>query len=377
MAVSSLLDAVGNLLVLAAAIVLVVRRGRDNLGSIIDTTIAAIALGGVLWDVVLRPNLSVDYQAGPAKVAVCVVIFALSGVLGALVRLVIQSPAGSVAPLIIALVLALVANIIFAATTASLPLTVAGMMFVGAYTCVGLFSLATQSLRLMVPGSAGPDSLSMGRLLFLGLAVAIVPIVVGARMLVGDGRDGLVLIVSSIATTALVMVRIGQLSAQRDRAVQALKHEATHDPLTGLVNRKEFVHQLDAMLAASQRSVIMFCDLDRFKAVNDRFGHAQGDQVLVEIARRLRGAVPSDDVVGRFGGDEFVVLSPHTSDEDVQRTCRRIVDVLSRPLVIAGEQVTVGVTIGTTIATDGVDPEALIARADQAMYAAKDRDPWS
>ena len=126
--------------------------------------------------------------------------------------------------------------------------------------------------------------------MFLGLAVAIVPVVVGGQQIIGGNGDGLVLVVSSATITTLVMLRIGQLSAQRDRAEQALRHDAAHDALTGLPNRKEFLTQLGDSLERSGRSAILFCDLDRFKAVNDGFGHDHGDEVLIEVAQRLENA---------------------------------------------------------------------------------------
>jgi diguanylate cyclase (GGDEF)-like protein len=366
-ALSSLLDATGNLVVLAAAVTLVMQQGRNNLGSIIDTTIAAVALGGLLWDVVLAPNLLTEYRAAPTTLALCVVVFALSGVIGALAQLVIMRNDAALRPLITAVALALVANIIVAVTTDPRLNTAAGMMFIG----VGFFGLDPTASQLVTPVPVRPDRLSHGRLVFLGLAVAIVPIVIGVRQLAGGSRDGLVLVISSATIATLVMVRIGQLSAQRDQAEGALRHEATHDALTGLPNRKEFLRRLGGELSRGHRCAIIFSDLDRFKEVNDRFGHAEGDLVLVEVARRLRNCVRAGDLVSRFGGDEFVILISDATPDEVQAINRRIIEELSRPVSVSGELVTIGVTTGTAFAADGVDPEELIMQADLAMYAAK------
>lgn len=365
------IDAVGNVLVLAAALVLVTQQARDNLGSIIDASIAALAVGGVLWDLALRPNLVPDYQPGPDKLALCVLVFAMCGVLGALGQIVSQHPVAALFPLMVAFALAFVGNIVVAVTTNQQFTTVAGMMFVGAYSAVSLFSLDPTASQLFVPAPMRPDTLSLGRLLFLGLTVAIVPLVVGARQLAGGNRDGLVLVVSSAIIAPLVMVRIGQLSVQRDRAERALRYEATHDALTGLPNRKELVTQLGEALAHSQRSAILFCDLDRFKAINDGFGHDHGDEVLVEVARRLRKCVRADDLVSRFGGDEFVILFRNATADEVQTINRRVIHALTRPVAISGVLVTIGVSTGTAHATSESDPEELISRADHAMYVAK------
>ena len=369
--VSRLLDAAGHLLGLAAALALVTQQGRNNLGRVVDTTIAALALSGLLWDVVLFPNLSSDYRTGVAKVALLLVVFALSGVLGALAQLVITRPFAALWPLATTIALALVADLIVAVTVDPQLTTAAGMMLVGAYTAAGLFGLDPTAPQLVTPAPTRPDTLSFGRLVFLGLSVAIIPIVVGVRQLLGGNPDGLILVISSATIATLVIVRIGQLSAERDQAERALRHEASHDPLTGLPNRKAFAARLGDALERGEGCAILFCDLDGFKSVNDRYGHAQGDQLLIEASRRLRESVRTDDVVSRFGGDEFVILFRETAPNEVQTINRRIIDALSRPFPMSGEFVTIGASTGTALAVGDVDPEELIDRADHAMYAAK------
>ncbi len=368
---SGTLDAAGNVFVLATAVVAVMRQGHDNLGAIVDTTIAALAVGGVFWDVLLSPNLLADHQARPAKLALCVVVFSLCGVLGALAQLVILRPVAALGPLIIAVILALFAYTVPAVTTNSLLTTAAGMMFIGVYTAVGLVGLDPTTSQLITPAPARPRRLTVRRLVFLGLAVATVPVVVGVRQISGSDRDGLVLIVSSAAITSLVMVRIGQLSAQRDQAIQELAHAAIHDDLTGLLKRTEFVTRLRQALDSGHRCAIVFCDLDRFKAVNDRFGHANGDKLLIEVAKRLRASVRTDDLVSRFGGDEFVILLRDTTPDELYVVNRRIIETLSRPVQISGEPVPIGASIGTALGNGEIGAEELITLADHAMYASK------
>ena len=369
--VSRLLDAAGNLLGLAAALALVTQQGRNNLGRVIDTTIAALALSGLLWDAVVFPNLSSDHRTGVAKVALLLVIFALSGVLGALAQLVITRPVAALWPLTAAIALALMADIIEAVTVDPQLITVAGMVLVGAYTAAGLFGLDPTAPQLATPAPTRPDTLSLGRAVFLGVSVAIIPIVIGVRQIVGGNTDGLVLVISSATIATLVIVRISQLSAQRDQAEAALRHEATHDPLTGLPNRKAFAARLTDALQRGEGCAILFCDLDGFKSVNDRYGHAQGDQLLIEVSQRLRESVRTDDLVSRFGGDEFVILFRETAPNEVHTINRRITDALSRPFPVSGDSVTIGASTGTALAAGDVDPEELIDRADHAMYSAK------
>jgi diguanylate cyclase (GGDEF)-like protein len=267
--------------------------------------------------------------------------------------------------------LALGADIIVAVTVDPQLTTAAGMMLVGAYTAAGLFGLDPTAPQLVTPAPTGPDTLSFGRLVFLGLSVAIIPIVVGVRQLVGGNPDGLILVISSATIATLVIVRIGQLSAERDQAERALRHEASHDSLTGLPNRKAFAARLGDALERGESCAILFCDLDGFKSVNDRYGHGQGDQLLIEASRRLRESVRTDDLVSRFGGDEFVILFRETTPNEVQTINRRIIDALSHPFPMSGELVTIGASTGTALAVGDVDPEELIDRADHAMYAAK------
>jgi diguanylate cyclase (GGDEF)-like protein len=370
--VSQLLDATGNFLVLFGALELIRQWNRANLGSIIDASIAALAMGGLLWSIVLVPNLTPSSQRPVARFALFVVVFALSGVLGALGQMIIQRPVPALKPLVLALALALVSDIILDVTTDRQVRTAAWMMTIGAYAAIGLFGLDPTARQLTTPAPTRADRLSPSRLIFLGLAVAVLPIVIGAEQLAGRASQPFLLVVSAISITTLVMLRIGQLSTLRDQAEAALRHEATHDPLTGLPNRKEFTRQVSHELIGRHASAIIFCDLDRFKAINDRFGHAKGDQVLVEVARRLSWCVDADDIVSRLGGDEFVVLLRNTTANDVRATNTRIVDAVDRPILISDERVSIGITTGTAfVDQDDVDPEDLIERADHAMYLAK------
>jgi diguanylate cyclase (GGDEF)-like protein len=207
--------------------------------------------------------------------------------------------------------------------------------------------------------------------------VAAIPVVVGARAMMGSDIDGLLLAVAGSAVAALVMVRIWRLSAARDRAERSLRFEATHDPLTGLPNRREFLDQLSTELNRSPPCVIFFCDLDGFKNVNDRLGHGAGDELLIEVGRRLRACVRHDDLVSRFGGDEFLILLRDQDIADVTNVRNRIADALSRPIQVRDESVSIGASIGIAIAAgeDDVDAETLIRRADRAMYEAKRDEP--
>jgi diguanylate cyclase (GGDEF)-like protein/PAS domain S-box-containing protein len=167
--------------------------------------------------------------------------------------------------------------------------------------------------------------------------------------------------------------------AEARAASQQTIHLAQHDPLTDLPNRlllRDRVTQAIAMARRQgRRLAVMFLDLDRFKQVNDDFGHPTGDLLLRSVARRLVTCVRSSDTVSRLGGDEFVVLLSQIGHaDDAAGSARKIMATLGAPHDVAGHRLHIGVTIGIGIyPDDGSDAETLISRADIAMYHAKSR----
>ncbi len=158
--------------------------------------------------------------------------------------------------------------------------------------------------------------------------------------------------------------------AERDRLAGRLHHLAFHDPLTGLANRAMFQQHLAATPAGA---AVLLLDLDDFKPVNDRYGHAAGDAVLVAVAQRLREAVRAGDLVARLGGDEFAVVTAAAVD-DLPGYVARVTAAVEQPIDAAGTQVLVGASIGAATA-DGTRPmAAVLHEADLAMYATKNRD---
>ncbi len=160
-------------------------------------------------------------------------------------------------------------------------------------------------------------------------------------------------------------------------AEQRLRRLATSDHLTGLANRALFTEQLEevvARAASTGRTVaVLFCDLDRFKEVNDQHGHAVGDRVLVEIADRLCAIVRGDDLVARVGGDEFVILCDGTADpEMLAQLADRVISTVHAPIVVDDVTVQVGISIGVAMGGSvRVSGDRLLTIADQAMYRAK------
>jgi len=167
-------------------------------------------------------------------------------------------------------------------------------------------------------------------------------------------------------------------AVERKRAEVALRHQALHDPLTGLANRALFMDRLRVAIARLARQTgslaVLVMDLDRFKWVNDSLGHEAGDQLLVATARRIERAVRPTDVIARFGGDEFVVLCDDLDDDrNALAVAERIQGALSVDFPIAETQVRVSASVGIVTSRDAASKaEGLLRDADVAMYRAKE-----
>jgi diguanylate cyclase (GGDEF)-like protein/PAS domain S-box-containing protein len=172
---------------------------------------------------------------------------------------------------------------------------------------------------------------------------------------------------------------ISALRAETERRQYArlLEHNAHHDALTGLANRTRLSDRLSLALSSADRSglnvALMLLDLDHFKVINDSMGHAAGDMLLQAVAERLSSSVRKVDTVARLGGDEFVIVMPEVASPDNAAViARKIIDQLSRPFLVAGKEVHIGVSIGISVYPhDAKDEKVLLKNVDTAMYRAK------
>ena len=197
----------------------------------------------------------------------------------------------------------------------------------------------------------------------------------------GDGRLLTALVSDAPLTTGegrlrgaiVVMLDI----TERKDVERRIAHLATHDMLTGIPNRlmfsQQLTHAVDQAKRYGRRFALLFVDLDRFKRVNDEFGHHAGDQLLREAVRRMQHAVRSSDMLGRRGGDEFVVLLPEIeSGHDAEVVAEKIRLALERPFVVDGKEISISSSIGIALYPDhGTGEDALMRHADEAMYRAK------
>ena len=206
----------------------------------------------------------------------------------------------------------------------------------------------------------------------------------GAQMLRTLGPSTL-LSVLMITLLCLFMVRriwtsslkLSQSLLKLGASEAQAQHLAFHDVLTGLPNRALVDDRLTQALALAtrhdQRVALLLLDLDRFKNINDTYGHHAGDDLIIEVARRLNDIVRGSDTVGRIGGDEFIIVMPNVENiGQVQSLAKRIITRLSEPYQVVGSELWVGVSVGLALAPkDGVDRHELMRKADIALYEAK------
>jgi diguanylate cyclase (GGDEF)-like protein len=366
----------GGICLLAGAIALIRLRGRGDAGGVIDSVITAVALGGVLWDALLWPAMSVQGQPAGRQLSMFVGLMMIAGALGAMLRI---SMAGGRSRSVwlftagIGITLAGDVASALAVDPAGVRADWTNMVYLAAYAALGCAALHPSAAAVITPGQTPDDDLTRGRMTFLGAMLALTPLVGGGRAILGLPVDGPLVALASAALVPLVMVRIARLAAQRRAAEQALHELATRDGLTGLPNRNACLDHLTAALSAlsatGDQLAVLFCDLDGFKPVNDRLGHAAGDELLVAVATRLRACVREGDLVSRFGGDEFVLVC--RGPEAIRAVTARIAEMTTRPFTAGGTTVRIGVSVGAASVHPGDTTDDLIRRADLAMYEAK------
>jgi diguanylate cyclase (GGDEF)-like protein/PAS domain S-box-containing protein len=191
-------------------------------------------------------------------------------------------------------------------------------------------------------------------------------------------RDGRTVAVVNTATANGGWVAIHEDITERRRAEAEIVHLARHDVLTGLANRAEFNARLEEASKRLKRNggavTVMMLDLDKFKAVNDTLGHPAGDQLLVEVGRRLQSTLRETDVLARLGGDEFAIIQEGgpSQHEGAIALALRIIGAITQPFDLNGHEASVGTSIGIALGPEhGIEPEELLKSADLALYSVK------
>jgi diguanylate cyclase (GGDEF)-like protein len=217
--------------------------------------------------------------------------------------------------------------------------------------------------------------LGMGGLMVLRAGLAALNPVSGATTVTATGTFNAMLLLSLVVLCTLF--HFGLMTLVILRLVGRLRHLSSHDALTGLLNRRAFDERLAQEVAASRRTGLplglLMIDVDHFKLINDKHGHAGGDQALCAVAERLARAARSNDVVARLGGEEFAALLPATDAAGIRQAAERLRQAVSaQPLVLAGGQQTISVSVGASMRlVEETAGDPLQRRADQALYRAK------
>jgi diguanylate cyclase (GGDEF)-like protein len=217
------------------------------------------------------------------------------------------------------------------------------------------------------------------RLVLVGLALCI-PALVSLTRTEAGGAERVVLGVIVLALTAAVSLRVSRALTQHARSEARLIHQAQHDTLTGLPNRTFVQRHLTQALArgaeTGQGVAVMFLDVDRFKTINDTLGHSMGDELLVSVSRRLRANLREDDLVGRVGGDEFVIVIQGVRDaEHAIEMAERVRLGFAVPFRLRDAEIPTATSIGVALQLGSGEPvgaEAMLGDADSAMYQVKD-----
>ncbi|MFI5910509.1 putative bifunctional diguanylate cyclase/phosphodiesterase [Dactylosporangium sp. NPDC051541] len=256
--------------------------------------------------------------------------------------------------------------------------------FLLAFTAGGAAALHPTAKALAQSTPLPAQAWSPARMLIIGPAVAV-PFALTVLLPLQSAPSRWILGVGGAAIVALLLVRASDAVQSHAAAQRRFEHQATHDPLTGLPNRRLLQIMVDRRLAERGPGEVwmFYLDLDGFKLVNDSWGHAAGDKLIIQVGARLRHALPAAATVARVGGDEFVVVQRCTEPE-AMAGARRIMECVERPLVIAGgddatAEVVIGASMGIVRADTHDTAEALMRDADTAMYQAKEqgRNRWT
>jgi diguanylate cyclase len=362
-------------------------RGRlpgSDRTSIVDAAVLAAGVASLFWVTIVQPSIAgtIDPIAATVSMAypgVDVIVLAL------MLRVILSSASRPryLQLLVGGLGLYFIADVVYA--IAVLDGTYVDGHPVDAGWIVGVLVIAAAALhptvaQPVVTVATGDIRLGRTRLLILGLAAMVAPVIMLFEELKSGNSVQVGLIVQWTVLFGLVFVRlaatVGELGvslSQRRRLQADLAYQANHDPLTRLANRLLFEVRLGrAMETAPGSTALIFLDIDDFKAINDTLGHATGDEVLRVLAGRLQRTLRAADLAARIGGDEFAILVENCPDPTIATgLAERAIAAMRAPVALGGRQLLVRASAGVAIGADGATALDLMRDADVAMYQAK------
>lgn len=351
---------------------------------LLDGFIAALALGALAWVFIVQPVL-LQLQA-PLQVKAVLTVYPPMSIFMVVVTMRIAfSPEQERVPaywfVLSSMVFLFLGDVIYLLADLNvlrLPNQLIDLPYALAYLGAAAAALHRSMRQLTEPAPLTGPVGSRGRIALVAVAL-IVPALLTLREGSSSLTDRIVICLLMLGMTAAAVLRIVQALRTSERSEARLVHQANHDSLTGLPNRRLMERHLSKLLenrSADAHIAVLYLDLDRFKLINDTLGHSHGDALLVEVARRLRANVRPTDLVTRIGGDEFmVILGSVVSVPQALELANRLRDCLKAPFVVRGMTFYVSASVGLAFAS-GDDPqataEALVSDADTAMYQAKD-----
>ncbi|WP_430791835.1 putative bifunctional diguanylate cyclase/phosphodiesterase [Actinoplanes sp. G11-F43] len=373
--------AVGYLLVAYAAARMLLRRRADPEDPAwIDAVLVGVTFACMAWTFLVAPAID---RTGEPAIQFANAFFPIVDVV--LIALVAQLAlaGGFRTPAVWMLVLGAVGMfagdlvfLVFGGELADVP-----RGYVGTLHTVGLLLLGAATVHPSLRALTAPQQrlvrkLSKRRMAGIGV-VLLVPVIVATVDPASGDLDKNVRGVLVVLLVLTILFRVVWSSNSRARAEDAIRRRATHDALTDLPNRELLSETItawsDQAVADKQQISLLFLDLDRFKLINDHWGHRVGDELLCAVADRLRGHVRSTDLVCRIGGDEFVIALASPSHSILaEAVATRVLELFTRPFALSVGDVVVSASIGVAKAGDGTEAVELIRDADTAMYQAKE-----
>ena len=352
--------------------------GRDA-DTLVDAGLAATGFGLILWIMTTHPG-AIGAHHHVAALVVRVLLPALDIGLVTLVSRLLLLPGEPVRAcryLGVAVILLTAAHLV--STLAAIgaweaPSSTLRFLVVCTFGLWGLAALDPSMSNLFEPLRAEPPSFSPGHVIVVSGAMLIVPAIVAI-----EAERHLAVPATVAVLGALVSPVLAGYVASLLWNRACIERRAQHDDLTGLPNRSLFLDRLSRAVAHARRNDttvgVLFIDLDRFKTVNDTYGHNAGDKLLLAVATRMQGTLREEDTVARLGGDEFAVLLAHVKDFDgIITVAEKLMSAFGAPFDLATEPAIVTPSIGVAVyPQDGDEPHELMASADTAMYRAKER----
>ncbi len=349
------------------------RPGKQNLPSLLDAGVVATGLGLLYWVGVIGPVVT-DHSM-PALDRLVTVLYPTFGVLLLAVLVPLVSRFGRPTPsfwmLVMSCWVAVIGNF-FYTLMPDRPDFVTRLIlatYLFAYICV--LGAVLQPSAMRIAGAAPPERFGRRRLVVLAGSTLLVPVILVIEGVYRAGRvDWLAVAIGSIVLFLLVLARMSGFVRTVQVQAGQLADLALRDELTGLPNRRALKDALRAAMRSPGTQVAML-DLNGFKDVNDRFGHAAGDRLLVAVAERLARSLRGNDLVARMGGDEFAVLVAGATPAAMAGIVERLLAALRRPVEVDGHDLLIGGAVGVGDNSGTDDPWEVLRRADVAMYAAK------